>query len=204
MRLKGRKIISLLFIICMSLLLMGCRKIDVRSETIINNDESGQIDLYIKYDDILAQYIKGSIFNCEWAENNGYVVRKHTEGSNIVEELVYKFKNIKELEDKMNSSGLVELSHTDKMESNKRTYNFNLVCNKANIEALLSKSIHTGDETKDKYVLNYLENITIHNDIKYRTLKVKASSGVMVNRIDKLDYKLSQLDENISIRFCIQ
>ena len=88
--LKCKRIILLLFIIiCIPLFIIGCRRIDVRSETIINDDESGQIDLYVKYDNMLADYIKGNILNLDWAEENGYVVKKHTEGNNIVEELLY-------------------------------------------------------------------------------------------------------------------
>ena len=132
--LKCKRIILLLFIIiCIPLFIIGCRRIDVRSETIINDDESGQIDLYVKYDDMLADYIKGNIFNLDWAEENGYVVKKHTEGNNTVEELLYEFNNLKELENKMNSSGLINLSHTHKQKLNKKTYSFNLVINKSNI-----------------------------------------------------------------------
>lgn len=201
---KGKRIVMMLFIICISLFLIGCKRIDVRSETIINDDESGQIDLYVKYDDLLAHYIKGNIFNLDWAEQNGYSVRKHTEGNSTVEELIYEFNNFDELENKMNSSGLIILSHTDNMECNKRTYNFNLVCNKSNIEALITRSIHTGDETKDKYVLNYLENIPIHNDVKYHDTKVKSNSSCVKNKIDPWNCKLSQFDENTDISFCIQ
>lgn len=203
--LKCKRIILLLFIIiCIPLFIIGCRRIDVRSETIINDDESGQIDLYVKYDDMLADYIKGNIFNLDWTEENGYVVKKHTEGNNIVEELLYEFNNLEELENKMNSSGLINLSHTHKQKLNKKTYNFNLVVNKSNIEELLSKSIHTGDESKDKYVLNYLENIVIHNDIKYQDSKVRLNSATVKSKVDVLNCKLSQLEDGMNISFCIE
>lgn len=203
--LKCKRIILLLFIIiCIPLFIIGCRRIDVRSETIINDDESGQIDLYVKYDDMLADYIKGNIFNLDWAEENGYVVKKHTEGNNTVEELLYEFNNLEELENKMNSSGLINLSHTHKQKLNKKTYNFKLVVNKSNIEELLSKSIHTGDESKDKYVLNYLENIVIHNDIKYHDSKVRLNSATVKSKVDVLNCKLSQLEDGMNISFCIE
>ena len=203
--LKCKRIILLLFIIiCIPLFIIGCRRIDVRSETIINDDESGQIDLYVKYDNMLADYIKGNILNLDWAEENGYVVKKHTEGNNTVEELLYEFNNLEELENKMNSSGLINLSHTHKQKLNKKTYNFNLVVNKSNIEGLLSKSIHTGDESKDKYVLNYLENIVIHNDIKYQDSKVRLNSATVKSKVDVLNCKLSQLEDGMNISFCIE
>ena len=132
--LKCKRIILLLFIIiCIPLFIIGCRRIDVRSETIINDDESGQIDLYVKYDDMLADYIKGNIFNLDWAEENGYVVKKHTEGNNTIEELLYEFNNLEELENKMNSSGLINLSHTHKQKLNKKTYNFKVIKYKNNL-----------------------------------------------------------------------
>lgn len=202
--LKCKKIIVLLFIICLPLFVLGCKKIDVRSETIINNDESGQINLFVKYDDILKDYINGNIFNYDWAELNGYEVKKIIEDNAIREELIYKFNNLEELEKKMNSSGLITLSHKNKLKCNKKVYDFNLVVNKSNIENLLSKSIHTGDKNKDKLILDYIENIMLHNDIKYCNTRVRPNSADMINKVDLWNCKLSQFKDGDNIRFYVR
>ena len=83
-------------------------------------------------------------------------------------------------------------------------YRITTITIKSNIEELLSKSIHTGDESKDKYVLNYLENIVIHNDIKYHDSKVRLNSATAKSKVDVLNCKLSQLEDDMNISFCIE
>ena len=202
--LKSKRIILLLVIIIMPLFIIGCKKIDVRSETIINKDESGQIYLYVKYDDFLKKHINGNIFNYDWAEQNGYEVKKYIKDDAISEELIYRFNNLKELEDKVNSSGLMELSHKDKIKENKKAYEFNLVVNKENIENLLLKSINTGDKTKDKMVLKYIENIMIHNDIRYCNARVKPNSAGMASKVDLWNCKLNQFEDGDIIEFYVK
>lgn len=202
--LKFKRIILLFVIIFIPLFILGCKKIDVRSETIINENESGQINLFVMYPDILKDYINGNIFNYDWAEQNGYEVKKHVEGDAISEELIYKFKNLEELEKKMNSSGLITLSHKDKFERDKKLYDFSLIVNKSNIEKLLSKSINTGDKVKDKLILNYIENINLHNDIKYSNARVRPNSAGVINKVDLWNCKLSEFEDGDSIRFYVR
>lgn len=198
---RCKKIISLLFIVFICIYFMGCADIWVSSNTLIKSDNSGRISLLVKYDDLISKYTNGSVFNTDWAKENGYKIRKYADNDYNVEELSYDFKNLEDLESKINSTGLITISHIDRLGLMKKTYDFNIKFNKANIDELLRGMINTGDQSQDKYILKQLESLTIKNDIEYPKSKLASNSATVINGIDQWNYKLSQLDENTNINF---
>ncbi len=46
----------------------------------------------------------------EWAKENGYNFNKYFKDNMNIEEITYEFKDIKELEEKINSSGLATMT----------------------------------------------------------------------------------------------
>jgi hypothetical protein len=107
---KVKRIIIYIIILMISTLLFGCADIDLKTSTVINENESGSVKLQIIYDDFIYSKLKKDIIDHEWAKKNGYLFNKYLKNNMDIEEITYEFNNIKELEQKINSSGLATMT----------------------------------------------------------------------------------------------
>lgn len=196
-----KKICSILvaIFIC-TFMLIGCGTIEINTSTNISENESGTMVFQIRYDDSVSNYINGTIFNQEWASNNGFSFNNYVKDNYNVEEVKYKFNNLKELEDKINSTKLIDLNFNKKLGFGKETYNINIKFDKTLINDIVKKGINTGNEEKDNRIYSYIQDMKITNYITVPGTYIDSNSSESFNSNSKSwTYKLSQLDENTNI-----
>ncbi|MDR3593590.1 hypothetical protein [Clostridium sp.] len=194
---KLKRTIIYIIILTLSIMLFGCGDVYLNSLTAIDDNESGSVKLQIIYDDIIGSKLKKDIFDHKWVNENGYIFNKYSQGNMNVEEITYSFKNIKELEEKINSSGLATMTYSKKAQMREKINSIQLNFNKSNIDNLIKNS--TGNDEK---IYNYINNIKIHNEVKVPGKIVKSNTSVEVNEnTRKWTYKLSQIDNNTSMSF---
>jgi hypothetical protein len=194
---KLKRTIIYIIILTLSIMLFGCGDVYLNSLTAIDDNESGSVKLQIIYDDIIGSKLKKDIFDHKWVNENGYIFNKYSQGNMNVEEITYSFKNIKELEEKINSSGLATMTYSKKAQMREKINSIQLNFNKSNIDNLIKNS--TGNDEK---IYNYINNIKIHNEVKVPGKIVKSNTSVEINEnTRKWTYKLSQIDNNTSMSF---
>ncbi|WP_104675520.1 hypothetical protein [Clostridium butyricum] len=117
-----------------------------------------------------------------------------------IEEVSYKFSNLQELTDKMNSINILTMSYDAKLGLIKKTYFIKLKFNKDVIDDLIKEHIKTGNEEKDSNVYNYIQDVNLTNSITVPDLMDDSNYADSIEKNTGIwSYKLSQIDENTEI-----
>jgi hypothetical protein len=74
---KMKRTIFNSLILILGIMLLGCRDIDLRSSTVINENGSGIVKLQVVYDDFISTKLKNDVIDHEWAKENGYNFNKY-------------------------------------------------------------------------------------------------------------------------------
>jgi len=192
---KVKRIMVYIHALMLSIILFGCADIDLKSSTLINENESGSVKLQIIYDDFISSKLKKDIIDHEWAKENNYLFNKYLKKNINVEEITYDFKNIKELEQKINSSGLATMTYSKRIIMGENTYTIDLKFNKLVIDNLIKNN--TDDYEK---INGYIKNVKFTNEVKVPGIVVKSNAtGDIDENTKEWTYKLSQIDEDTAI-----
>lgn len=70
---KVKRIMIYILALMLSIILFGCADIDLKSSTVINENESGSVKLQIIYDDFISSKLKKDIIDHEWADRKSVV-----------------------------------------------------------------------------------------------------------------------------------
>ena len=194
---KVKRIIIYIIILMISTLLFGCADIDLKSSTVINENESGSVKLQIIYDDFIYAKLKKDIIDHEWAKKNGYLFNKYLKNNMNIEEITYEFKNIKELEQKINSSGLATITYSKRISMGENICNIDLKFNKSAIDNLIKATTNN-----DEKIYNYIKNVKFTNKVKVSRNIVKSNATVDIDENTKeWTYELSQIDDDTAMLF---
>lgn len=194
---KIKSIIKYVVILTLSIILSGCVGVDLKSHTIINENESGSIKLQVTYDDIIASKLNRDVVDHKWARENGYIFNKYREGNDTIEEIIYSFKNVKDLEEKINSSGLATMTYATELQNGEKLYAIKLIFNKSNIDNLIKNNVGN-----DEKLYSYINNLKICNEVSVPGQILKANTlGSISGNTGKWSYKLSQIDDNTFMLF---
>lgn len=192
---KMKRIIKCIAILIISIMLFGCGEVELKSSTVIDGNESGSVKLQIVYDDFIASKLNRDIFDLVWAEESGYEFNKYVMGNMNVEEIVYEFSNINELEEKINSSGLALMTHSKDSQMREKIHTIELIFNRSAIDNLIMSNINN-----DESLYNYICNISLNNEVKVPGKIIKSNPSVSINEnTNEWRYKLSQIDNNTHI-----
>ena len=116
-------------------------------------------------------------------------------GNINVEEIVYKFNNIDELEEKINSSGLATMTHSKDSQMREKIHTIELKFNRTAIDNLIMNNINN-----DENLYNYICNIRLNNEVKVPGTIIKSNPSVNINEnTNEWIYKLNQIDNNTYI-----
>lgn len=194
---KVKRAIVYIFILILSISLYGCGDVYLKSSTVIDENESGSVKLQIAYDNFIASKLKNDIFDHKWIVENGYIFDKYVKGNMTIEEITYPFDNIKELEEKINSSGLATITYSKRAQMREKINTIQLNFHKSNIDNLIKNN--TGN---DEQIYNYISNVKIHSEVKIPGKIVKANtSGDINENTRKWTFKLGQIDNNTYMIF---
>ncbi|OPJ58118.1 hypothetical protein [Clostridium chromiireducens] len=192
---KVKKIIKSITILIILVILFGCGDVRLKSSTVIDENESGSVKLQIVYDEFIASKLNKYIFDLDWAEESGYEFNRYVIGDMNVEEIVYKFNNINELEEKINSSGLATMTHSKDSQMREKIYTIELKFNRTAIDNLIMNNINN-----DENLYSYICNIRLNNEVKVPGIIIKSNPYVNINKnTNEWIYKLSQIDNNTYI-----
>lgn len=134
---KMKRTIFNSLILILGIMLLGCRDIDLRSSTVINENGEGIVKLQVVYDDFISTKLKNDVIDHEWAKENGYNFNKYFKDNMNIEEITYEFKDIKELEEKINSSGLATMTDLKRTKGKDDVYTIDVKFNKSAIDNLI-------------------------------------------------------------------
>lgn len=192
---KVKRIIIYIIILMISTLLFGCADIDLKTSTVINENESGSVKLQIIYDDFIYSKLKKDIIDHEWAKKNGYLFNKYLKNNMDIEEITYEFNNIKELEQKINSSGLATMTYSKRVRMGENIYTIDLKFNKSAIDNLIKANTNNNEK-----IYNYIKNVKFTNKVKVSGKVVKSNATIDIDETTKeWIYELSQIDENTAM-----
>jgi hypothetical protein len=181
---------------------LGCGNINLQSSTELNDNESGTAKLQIIYDNSILSNLNGTIFDQQWMKDNGFMYNNYTKDNKNIEEIRYDFKNLKDLQDKIQSTNVIKMSYSKKIGAGNDTYSIKLNFDKTNIDNLIKNNINTGNKNKDEQIYNYLQNVVLSNDIKIPGSIVDSNNTEKVNNNTyRWNYKLNQIDDNTEMLF---
>lgn len=190
-----KRIIKSITIFIILIILFGCGDVGLKSSTEIDENESGSVKLQIVYDEVIASKLNKEIFDLDWAEESGYKFNKYVMGNINVEEIVYKFNNIDELEEKINSSGLATMTHSKDSQTREKIHTIELKFNRTAIDNLIMNNINN-----DENLYNYICNIRLNNEVKVPGTIIKSNPSININEnTNEWIYKLNQIDNNTYI-----
>lgn len=188
---------SILFMIAfiISMMLLGCGNINLKSFTVINENGYGTVKLQILYDNFISSKLGNDIIDHKWAKENGYNFNKYLKNNINVEEITYNFKSIEDLQQKINSSGLATMAYLKRSGIGETTCNINLKVNKQSIDKLIKDKTNN-----DEIIYNYIKNIKFINEVKVpgKVIKSNATANTDEN-IKEWTYKLSQIDGDTNL-----
>lgn len=188
---------SILFMIALiiSMMLLGCGNINLKSFTVINENGYGTVKLQILYDNFISSKLGNDIIDHKWAKENGYNFNKYLKNNINVEEITYNFKSIEDLQQKINSSGLATMTYLKRSGIGETTCNINLKVNKQSIDKLIKDKTNN-----DEIIYNYIKNIKFINEVKVpgKVIKSNATANTDEN-IKEWTYKLSQIDGDTNL-----
>lgn len=191
---KIKGIIKYVIILTLSIILCGCMGVDLKSHTIINENESGSIKLQVTYDDIIALKLNRDVVDHKWAKDNGYVFNKYKSGNETIEEIIYSFGNIRELEEKINSSGLATMTDLKRARGKDDVYTIDVKFNKSAIDNLIKNN------TDDQKVYSYIKNIKFINEVEVPGNVIGCNAEEDVDENTRVwNYKLSQIDDDTKL-----
>ena len=203
--LKSKRIIIFILILMLSITLLGCGNINLKSSTVINENGSGSLKLQILYDNFISSVLKKSIIDQEWAKENGYLFNKYSKNNMNVEEITYDFNDFKELEQKINFNGLATMTYSKKIEMEENTYTVDFKFNKSLIDQLIKDKTDTKTTETGEGIYNYIQNIEFSNEVKMPGNIVKSNATEDIDENTKeWTYKLHQIDENTTLVFSYQ
>lgn len=198
---KYKKILTLIMIMLFSLIFIGCGEIKLNTSTTINDNESGKAIFYISYDDYIRSSLNRNIFNTQWVKDNGFDLNKYNKNNMNIEELSYKFNNLKELQNKINSTNVINMSYETKLGLNKKTYYINLKFNKDIMDDLIKQNINTENKQNNNQTYNYIENLVLSNLISVPGHMIDSNCSEVINENTGMwNYKLSQIDKNTELK----
>lgn len=198
---KYKNISILIIPLFLSLIFIGCGQIKLNTSTTINGDESGKAAFYISYDDAMHSTLNRDIFNAQWAKDNGFILNKYNKDSMNVEELSYKFNNLKEIQDKINYTNVLNMSYETKLGLNTKTYYINLKFNKDIIDDLTKKTLNSGSDKKNTEIYNYIQDVTLSNSITVPGQLIESNCSETINENTGIwNYKFSQINKNTEIK----
>lgn len=200
---KCKKISILIISLFFSLIFIGCGQVKFNASTImnINDDESGDVALYISYDDIVHSTLNRDIFDAGWAEDNELIFYKYNKDNMNVEELCYKFDDLKDLQEKINSTKVINMSYDTKLGFDKRTYFINLKFDKEAIDDLIKKNLVSESDKKNTGIYDYIEDVTLSNSITVPGDLIESNCSKSMDKNKGIwNYKLSEINENTEIK----
>ena len=167
----------------------------------INDDESGDAAFYISYDDTVHSILKRDIFDAGWSEDNGFLLKKYNKDNMSVEELSYEFNDLKELQDKINFTKIMNMTYETKLGLDRKTYFINMKFDTKAIDELLKKNLISKDDRENNEIYDYIKDVTLSSSI---TVPEKLIESNCTKSTDKntgvWSYKISQIDENTEIK----
>lgn len=196
---KFKRAILFMIALIISIMLLGCGNINLKSFTVINENGYGTVKLQILYDNFISSKLGNDIIDHKWAKENDYKFNKYLENNINVEEITYNFKSIEDLQQKINSSGLATMTYLKRSGIGETTYNINLKVNKQSIDKLIKDKTNN-----DEIIYNYIKNIKFINEVKVPGKVIKSNATVNVDEnIKEWTYKLSQIngDTNLLISY---
>ncbi|ASN68321.1 hypothetical protein 10S11_59 [uncultured Caudovirales phage] len=202
----SKRIRIYVFICIMCLSLCGCGNIKINSNTQINEDESGKVQFQIIYDDFIASLLEknkltSDMDNIDKLRKKGIVFNNYSKDDMHIEEFSYEFKNLNQLEQQLNNTNFITMTHLKKKGITKNTYTVNLKCNASIIDELKKdKTLENEANTTDDMAYSYLKNIEFSNYISLPGTVIKSNATSELNsNIKTWTYKLGQIDENTNI-----
>jgi len=191
---KMKRAIFNSLILILGIILLGCRDIDLRSSTVINENGSGVVKLQVVYDDFISTKLKNDVIDHEWAKENGYNFNKYFENNMNIEEITYEFKDIKELEEKINSSGLATMTNLKRRKGKEDIYTIDVKFNKSAIDNLIQNN------TNDEKVYNYIKNIKFINEVEVPGNIIGCNAEEDADENTRVwTYKMSEIDDNTRV-----
>ncbi|WP_026888783.1 hypothetical protein [Clostridium beijerinckii] len=191
---KMKRAIFNSLILILGIILLGCRDIDLRSSTVINENGSGVVKLQVVYDDFISTKLKNDVIDHEWAKENGYNFNKYFENNMNIEEITYEFKDIKELEEKINSSGLATMTNLKRRKGKEDIYTIDVKFNKSAIDNLIQNN------TNDEKVYNYIKNIKFINEVEVPGNIIGCNAEEDADENTRVwTYKMSEIDDNTKV-----
>lgn len=200
---KLKRIMICILVLILSTALFGCRNINLKSSTIINENDSGTIKLQIRYDDFISSMLKKDVMNHEWAEENGYFFDKYSKNNMNVEEITYRFRDFEDLEQKINSSGLATMTYSKIIGVGENTYyTINLKFNKTLIDKLIKDQADSDNTKNGEKIYNYIKDIEVTNEVEVPGVVLESNATKDINKnIKEWTYKFNQINENTIISF---
>lgn len=198
---KSKRIVIFILSLILPIILFGCGNINLKSFTEINDNESGTAKFQIIYDNSVSTSLNRTILNQQWMKENGFTFNNYTKDNMNVEEVKYDFNSLKDLQDKVNLTKIINMSYSKKLGIGKDTYTINFSFDKSGIENLIKQNINSGDEQKDEQIYNrYAKDVLLTNDVKIPGTIINSNSTEKIDdNIYEWTYKLSQIDENTNI-----
>lgn len=191
---KMKRTIFNSLILILGIMLLGCRDIDLRSSTVINENGAGIVRLQVVYDDFISTKLKNDVIDHEWAKENGYKFNKYFKDNMNIEEITYEFKDIKELEEKINSSGLATMTDLKRTKGKDDVYTIDVKFNKSAIDNLIKNN------TDDEKIYSYIKNIKFINEVEVPGNIIGCNAEEDVDENTRVwNYKLSQIDDDTKL-----
>ncbi len=200
---KYKKIWILIISLFFGLIFIGCGKAKVNTSTAmnINEDGSGNAVFYISYDDVVHSTLNRDIFDAKWAEDNGFIFKKYNKDSMNVEEVSYEFDDLKDIQDKINSTKVLNMSYDTKLGFDKKTYFINLKFDKDAIDELIKKNLNSESDKKNTEIYDYIKDVTLSNSITVPGDFIESNCSKLIDENKGIwNYKLSQIDDDTEIR----
>ncbi len=189
-----------LMTIFISLIFVQCSAINLKTDTTINENGSGQAKLQIMYDNTVYSTLNKDIFDAEWIKENGFTFNKYLKDNMNVEEITCDFKSLNDLIDKLNATNLITFTYDTKLGFKEKTYNINFKFNTQLMDDLIKNNINTGNSEKDTQIYNYIKDVKLVNDITVPGTIINSNSVQKINQnTEEWTYKISQIDDNTNI-----
>ncbi|WP_010295798.1 hypothetical protein [Clostridium senegalense] len=202
----SKRILIYFFICIICLSLYGCGNIKLNSNTQINEDESGKVQFQVIYDDFIASLLEENKITSDMEgidklKEKGVVFNNYSKDGMNIEEFTYEFKNLNQLEQQLNDTNFVTMTHSKKKGITKNTYTVNIKCNTSIIDELnKDKTLENESNTTDDKAYSYLKNIEFSNFISLPGTVTKSNATSELNPNTKTwTYKLGQIDKNTNV-----
>lgn len=187
-----KKILLIMISFMAIILLSGCGKLEMGSDTSINTDGSGYFSMKLIYDNIIAQNLKDGVLK----EEN---VRKYRENKDYIEEYKVEFKNVSELNKKLSNRSQdykVTITENKGILNNKYTYEMRFlnyydatsIANSLNIKTEMTVSTTNNDR-----VNSFLDEVAYTNTVTLPGKIITSNASERSGNTLRWSYYLGQI-----------